>query len=394
MLAGIAYLVRAYGIVATDPNGNSYRSVLSMLFDAVTGHGWFYYVAIASVLLVLIFSANTAFADFPRVCRVIAEDRFLPISLATRGRRLVYSQGILVLAVLTGALLIGFGGVTDRLIPLYAVGAFLAFTLSQSGMLFHWKRKGGAGAGWKMFVNGLGALATGATTVIVILSKFTEGAWITVITIPGILALMCSVRRHYTRIAGELATNTPLDLTSNSRPIVIVPLQRWSKVAKDAVCVALAISDDVRAVFVFAEDVPEDLRNEWDRMVVEPAKAAGVKPPELAVLTSPYRFVVNPIVDYVLQVARENPMKRVIAMVPELVEDRWYNYFLHSQRSTVLKGILLLKGNNRICVLNVPWYLGVNERASQGLARCRRRTSSTVVRKRSRSVGMETGLFR
>lgn len=365
MLAGIAYLTQVYRIAATDPNGANYRSVLSMLFDALTGHGWFYYVAIASVLLVLIFSANTAFADFPRVCRVIAEDRFLPISFATRGRRLVYSQGILVLAVLTGALLIGFGGVTDRLIPLYAVGAFLAFTLSQAGMLFHWKRKGGPGAGWKMFVNGSGAVATGATTVVVILSKFTEGAWITVITIPTILAVMYTVHRHYDRIARELTTDTPLDLTGNSHPIVIVPLQRWSKIAKDALCAGIAISDDVRGVFVFAEDAPEGLCEQWNHMVVEPAKAAGVKPPELVTLDSPYRFVVNPIVEYVLQVARENPKKRVIAMVPELVEDRWHNYFLHSQRSTVLKGILLVKGNNRISVLNVPWYLGENEKARE-----------------------------
>ncbi len=358
MLAGIAYLVHAYKIVATDPNGNGYRSVLSMLFDAVTGHGWFYYLAISSVLLVLIFSANTAFADFPRVCRVVAEDRFLPLSFANRGRRLVYSQGIMVLALLTAALLIIFGGVTDRLIPLYAVGAFLAFTLSQAGMLFHWKKKGGKRAGAKMFVNGLGAVATGATTVLVILSKFMEGAWITVITIPSILIVMYGVRKHYDRIFAELDTTTPLDLTGNTQPIIVLPLQRWSKVAKHAICAALAISDDVRGVFVIAEESEsQDLRHSWEQNVIEPAKAAGTAAPELVVLESPYRFVVTPIVDYVLELSDKNPKKRVIAMVPELVENRWYNYFLHSQRATVLKGMLLVKGNNRISVLNVPWYI-------------------------------------
>jgi hypothetical protein len=309
------------------------------------------------VLLVLIFSANTAFADFPRVCRVIAEDRFLPISFANRGRRLVYSQGIMVLAVLTGTLLIVFGGVTDRLIPLYAVGAFLAFTLSQTGMLFHWKAKRGPRARRKMFVNGLGAIATGATTVVVIISKFAEGAWITVVTIPAILMLMYGVRKHYQRVGRELETSTPLDLTDNSQPLVVVPLQQWSKVAKTALCAALAISKDVRGVFVVEEEKSEELRDTWNHKVVEPAVAAGAPAPQLVVLQSPYRFVVNPIVDYVIKVSQENPKRRVIAMVPELVENRWYNYFLHSQRATLLKTLLLMKGNDRISVLNVPWYL-------------------------------------
>ena len=357
MLAGIAYLVRAYKIVATDPNSDQYRSILSMLFDAVTGHGWFYYLAIASVLLVLIFSANTAFADFPRVCRVIAEDRFLPISFANRGRRLVYSQGILVLAALTGTLLVVFGGVTDRLIPLYAVGAFLAFTLSQAGMLFHWKRKGGPGAQRKMFINGLGAFATGVTVMVVIVSKFVEGAWITVVTIPALLALMYGVRSHYRRIWTELDSPTPLDLKGNLAPIVVVPLQQWSKVAKHALCAALAISDEVRGVFVVEEDKSDKLCETWNHFVVNPARQSGSAVPELVVLQSPYRFVVNPIVDYVLATSKQNPKRRVIAMVPELVEQRWYNYFLHSQRATLLKTLLLVKGNDRISVLNVPYYL-------------------------------------
>nr|MDQ2712783.1 APC family permease [Acidobacteriota bacterium] len=170
MLGGIAFLVRSYSIVATDPGGDHYQSILSVLLLAVAGRGWFYFVAIGSILLVLIFSANTAFADFPRVCRVIAEDRFLPLSFANRGRRLVYSEGILVLAFVTAALLTIFGGVTDRLIPLYAVGAFLAFTLSQAGMVAHWRREGGPRARSNMFINGLGALATGGTVVVVVVA--------------------------------------------------------------------------------------------------------------------------------------------------------------------------------------------------------------------------------
>ena len=203
MLAGIAYLVKAYGIVATDPSGNNYQSILSMLLGAVTGRGWFYYVAIASILMVLVLSANTAFADFPRVCRFIAEDRYLPNSFSNRGRRLVYSEGIVVMAVITGILLTVFGGITDRLIPLFAVGAFLAFTMSQAGMVAHWRREGGPHAKRYMGINAVGALATGTTVVIVIVAKFKEGAWITLIAIPALVLLMYRVHRHYERVNRE-----------------------------------------------------------------------------------------------------------------------------------------------------------------------------------------------
>jgi hypothetical protein len=253
--------------------------------------------------------------------------------------------------------LIAFGGVTDRLIPLYAVGAFLAFTLSQAGMLFHWRRAGGPGANRKMFINGLGAIATGITVIVVILSKFSEGAWITVVTIPALLALMYGVRRHYSRVWTELDSPTPLDLAGNTQPIVVVPLQQWSKLAKHAICAAIAISDEVKGVFVVEEDKSEQLCDTWNHYVVEPARKSGATVPQLVVLESPYRFVVNPIVDYVLQLSKDNPKKRVIAMVPEVIENRWYNYFLHSQRATLLKTLLLVKGNDRISVLNVPYYL-------------------------------------
>ena len=166
LLAGIALLCRAYGIAATAPGGPGYESVLSMLTRAVMGHGWFYYLTIASVLLVLALSANTAFADFPRLTRAIALDNYMPHVFLLRGRRLLYSWGIYVLVALTALLLIVFGGVTDRLIPLFAIGAFLAFTLSQAGMVMHWKRKGGYPL--RMLVNGLGAVATGITVIVVL----------------------------------------------------------------------------------------------------------------------------------------------------------------------------------------------------------------------------------
>ncbi len=356
MLAGIAFLVHQYKIVATDPNGNNYQSVLSMLFGAVAGRGWFYHIAIFSVLLVLIFSANTAFADFPRVCRVIAEDQFLPLSFATRGRRLVYSQGIWVLAIVTGILLTVFGGVTDRLIPLFAVGAFLAFTLSQLGMVAHWRRERGRGARRSIFVNGLGATATGITTLVVVIAKFAEGAWIIVFAIPAILALMYGVRRHYDNILLEIASPTPLDLQGLAEPIVVIPVQQWSKIGKHALCAGLAITTKIKVLHVCEEDKPDEFCDKWTEYVVQPAEASHLSPPEIVLLNSPYRFVVTPIVEYVLKLATDNPGRRIVTIVPELVEKRWYNFLLHSQRAALLKATLLLNGTDQISVLNIPWY--------------------------------------
>ncbi len=184
LLAGISFLVKVYGIAATDPGKAGYQSVLSMLVAAVFGKGVFYYVTIASILVVLSLSANTAFADFPRLCRAIARNNYLPHAFAYRGRRLVYTYGIVVLAVFCGSLLILFGGVTDRLIPLYAVGAFMAFTLSQAGMVMHWYKHRVPNWVKSAAVNGFGAFVTGITVIVVLLAKFRQGAWITIIFIP------------------------------------------------------------------------------------------------------------------------------------------------------------------------------------------------------------------
>jgi amino acid transporter len=356
MLAGIAYLVKAYKIVATDPNSNNYQGVLSMLFAAVSGHGWLYYIAISSALLILIFSANTAFADFPRVCRFIAEDFYLPMSFANRGRRLVYSEGILVLSVITAALLIGFGGVTDRLIPLFAVGAFLAFTMSQAGMVAHWRREGGPGARRSMAINAIGAFATGLTVLIVIVAKFSQGAWITVIAIPSFLALMFGVNRHYRKVWNEIETKTPLNLDPQPAPLLVVPMTGWNRVSKDALRFAMALSSDIKVLHIAEEDKP-GFAKLWPECVADPAEQTGLPVPELVVLKSPYRFVVTPIVDYILKLAKDNPGRRVVTVIPELMERRWYYYFLHTQRATLLKTRLLREGNDRISVMNMPWYM-------------------------------------
>jgi amino acid transporter len=356
MLAGIAFLSHAYHIGAT-PAGPGYQSVLSQVVAAVAGRRIFYYVTIASILLVLAFSANTAFADFPRLCRLVADDGYLPYPFVQRGRRLVYSQGIYALAILCGILLIIFGGVTDHLIPLFAIGAFMAFTLSQAGMVAHWRRRRGRKARRSMLINGVGALATTATVGVVTVSKFTEGAWITILLIPAIITLMTAIHRHYDRVYAEIAEPDPLDLTALKNPIVVVPILAWNKVSEKAMRFALTLSLDVEVVHVQTEGVPDEIRKEWSRLVEDPVEKRGLPLPKLKVIHSPFRFVVNPIVDYVLDLEKKCPDRQIAVIVPELVEHHWYQFVLHNQRPKWLKALLLLKGNQRIVLITVPWYL-------------------------------------
>jgi amino acid transporter len=356
LLAGIAWLVSVYQIGATDPGAPGYQSIISMLVAAVLGKGIFYYVTIGSILLVLALSANTAFADFPRLCRIIALDRYLPNSFSLRGRRLVYSEGIYVLAGLAGALLILFGGITDRLIPLFAVGAFLAFTLSQAGMVFHWRRQGGPGSVQSMLVNGLGAFVTAITVAVVLVAKFVEGAWITVLLIPLILLGMLMIRRHYDHVVEAIASPSPLVLKDFRPALVVVPIQRWTIVAKKAVSFALTISPEVIGLQIGCEDT-DDLKADWAKYVEQPVMEIGLAIPKLVVLSSPYRYVLMPIVDYVLDLHQKDPTRQIAVVIPELVERHWYYYLLHNQRAAALKALLYVKGNQQIAVVNVPWYL-------------------------------------
>jgi amino acid transporter len=357
MLGGIAYLVKAYNIAATDPGAAGYQSVLSMVVAAVAGKGLFYYVAIGSVLAVLSLSANTAFADFPRLCRAIAMSGYLPDSFVLRGRRLVYTRGIYVLAIFSAFLLILFRGVTNRLIPLYAVGAFLAFTLSQAGMVAHWRRVRGPGFRRFMLVNGLGAIATGITVIVVLVAKFVEGAWITALLIPALVIFMSSVKKYFNRVDKEICHTGPIDLTDPRPPLVVLPVQNWSQVSQKALRVALTLSDDIHAVHVCVEGEKSDIHERWVEYVENPAKVAGFPVAKLVMLTSQYRLVLTPIVDYVQRLQHENPERRVAVVIPELVETHWYHFFLQNQRAEILKAILLLKGNPRIVIVNVPWYL-------------------------------------
>jgi amino acid transporter len=358
LLAGIAYLSNLYQIGATPPGQPGYESVLSQIIAAVAGKGAFYFVSIASILVVLCLSANTAFADFPRLCQIVAVDRSLPSSFASRGRRLVFSQGIYVLTFLAGALLIIFGGITDRLIPLFAVGAFLAFTLSQAGMVMHWKRHPGRGSVHSMFINGLGATATFITVGIVLIAKFVEGAWIIFVLIPALVFMMKGISRQYRRMRGELKSEEPMDFTSIKPPLVVLPVAGWDKAAKKAMGVAFELSHEIKVVHIQLDPHDgKDLEDRWQEFVVKPALHAKVPPPQLELRPSPYRRVLSPIIEIALREAKQNPNRQVAVVIPELVEKRWYNYVLHNQRAAALKAMLYFLGNKNIIVINVPWYV-------------------------------------
>jgi amino acid transporter len=357
LLLGIATLCRAYGIGATDPSSPHYQSVLSLLTAAVMGRGWFYYLTIASILLVLAFSANTAFADFPRLTRAIAQHDGLPHVFTFRGRRLLFSWGIYVLVALTAGLLILFRGVTDRLIPLYAIGAFLAFTLSQAGMVVHWIRKGGRRSMLRILVNGIGAIATGVTLVVVLVTKFVSGAWVTALLIPLLILLMIAVRRHYRRVSAQTVLKRPMALQQLTEPVVFLPLDCWNRMSEKAILFALTISKDIYALHVSTGEEDDSIEQVWNEMVVAPARAAGLPEPKLLKVESPYRLVLTPLVDRILDEGKKLDNRNIAVLIPELVVRHWWENLLHNQRANLLKLMLLVRGNRNIMVVNIPWYL-------------------------------------
>jgi amino acid transporter len=357
LLAGIAYLAHAYGITATDPGSPAYQSVLSLLLAAVAGKGVFYYVSIVSIVMVLCLSANTSFADFPRLCRIVAEDSYLPHAFVNRGRRLVYSYGICALGAMAALLLIIFNGVTDNLIPLFAVGAFLAFTLSQGGMVAHWSRSPEPGARSSLIINGLGTLATAVTTAIVVVAKFSQGAWIVVVLVPTLIALMLAVHEHYLDLEHKTEADTEFEPEQTQPPLVVVPIDRWNRISRRAMRFAVTLSDDIEALHIECDEHTNGLRHDWHKFVQEPARKANRPVPELVVLQSPYRFIIKPLVDRVLELEQRHPDRMIAVLLPELIERHWLHYLLHNQRPEMIAARLMLRGKQRIMIVNVPWRL-------------------------------------
>jgi amino acid transporter len=371
LLGGITYLAGSYGIAAMDQTKSGYQSVLSQLAGAVIGHGAFYYISLASVLCVLCLSANTSFVDFPRVCRLVAEDDFLPRPFAIVGRRLVFSVGILYLAATAGLLLAVFGGITDRLIPLFAIGAFLTFTMSQLGMVVHWYREirstQAAAARHRyrahLAINAIGATATSVALLIIVVAKFSEGAWITLLAIPATMVVLRMIKKYYVRLDAQLRDRKRLDLRGREPPLVLVATAGWNKLTDRALQFALGISPDVLAVHFTelggpeAEDEERTLHQCWVCDVEEPAKRAGLRPPKLVRVKAPFRRMTGPLLQLIAEIRRKHPHRLIAVLLPEVVKEHWWQYLLHNHRIHRLQGALLRYAGSRIVVMIIPWHL-------------------------------------
>jgi amino acid transporter len=355
-LVGVAVLCRAYHVIATPPGQPGYQSILSQLAHVVFGRGVLYGVCMASIFAVLALSANTSFAGFPRVARLLARDRFLPVQYERRGRRLVFSHGILVLGLLSGLLLVAFRGVTDRLIPLFAIGALLAFTMAQAGMVVHWHKHGVHGP--RLWTNAVGAVTTGITVLLVLASKFVEGAWMSVVIVLALIALFSRVRRHLDVIDLATRTSASLEIGPPRPPLAVVPIRRWDLLSLKALRFAVGFASEVVAVQVLTDDgVETGLSERWPQLVEAPARRIGVAPPRLVVLRSEYRQLFAPLLRFVSQLVETHADRQIAVIVPELVEPRWYHTFLHRHASEVLRALLLYRGGPQIVVVSAPWYL-------------------------------------
>jgi amino acid transporter len=358
MLFGTAWLAKHYQIMAMEPTDPHYQSLLSLIVMAVFGRGLFFHFTMWSIFLALTLSANTAFADFPRVTRAVAMNDYLPHVFILRGRRLLFSHGIYALTALTAIILILFSGNIDSIISLYAIGAFLAFTLSQSGMVVHWKKQGPEHKGrtWHMFVNGTGAVATGITTMIVLAAKFTSGAWFVALLIPILILLMVAVKQHYVRVKDVVKVG-PLNLSNLLEPLVVIPMARWDRMTEKAMRFAVLLSTEIKVLNVDCDEGGESLCGTWDEMVLKPIREKGLPEPELITLKSNFRVVIAPLMEYILELEQQNPDRKITVLLPELVVNHWWENLLHNQRVQLLKLLLLLRGKQRIIVVDIPWYL-------------------------------------
>ncbi|HLE13320.1 MAG TPA: APC family permease [Anaerolineales bacterium] len=349
LFLGSIGLTHFLGIVARPQ-----ETILSALARSILGTGPAYFLVQIATLLILTVAANTSFAGFPRVAAILAQDRFLPHQFKALGERLVFANGIASLAIVTGLLIVIFRADSHLLIPLFAVGAFLAFTLSQSGMVIHWWRERGRNWQLKTFLNGLGALATAITLLVVGVSKFLDGAWITILLIPLIVMVLLKIRSHYAEVAHELSvTGLPLPLRPGQMPRIVVPISGVHRGVISAMAYAQSISNDVTAVFVeLNPGEADEIRRKWKRWWPDIP---------LVVVASPYRSLVRPLLDFLDQTDLEHDDGQLATvLLPEFVPVRWWHSLLHNQTAWMLKTALLYQRRRvgfQRAIIDVPFHL-------------------------------------
>jgi hypothetical protein len=342
LFMGTTLLAHAYHIAP-----NEQETLVSQLARQVFGGRGIPYLAVQSATtLILILAANTAYADFPRLASIMARDRFLPRQFMNQGDRLAFSNGIVVLSVLAALLMVVFGGDTHALIPLYMIGVFVSFSLSQAGMFLKWRREGQPGWIAHAAMNGLGAVLTSVVLVVVAVTKFAEGAWIIMAVTALLVLLFRSTRRHYEQVAAQL-TLEAYRPDPESHNTVILPISGVHRAVVKALRYARSLSPDVRAVYVETDPrQTQQIEADWQQW------GHGIP---LVVLRSPYRSLLRPLLDYVVEADDARPDNFVTVVLPEFVPARWWHHLLHNQRALLIKGALLFKPNT--IVTSVPFHL-------------------------------------
>jgi amino acid transporter len=342
MFLGISFLAHQYLVMPTAA-----ESGISQLGRAILGARTIpYYLLQAATTLILVLAANTAFADFPRLASIVSRDGYLPRQFMNQGDRLAFSNGIIVLSVFAAVLIIGFRGDTQSLLPLYMIGVFISFTLSQAGMVIHWRKT--KEPGWKTSaaINGFGAVVTAVVLVIVAVTKTLEGAWIVLLLIPIIVTVFKVTRKHYDHVASQLTLRgySPQRRVHNT---VLMPIGGIHRAVVEALRYSESLSEDVRAIYVDTDPgVTAQMRRDWETW--------GGRA-QLVVLASPYRSLMEPLLDYIEQVETENPDGYVTVILPEFVPAQWWQHLLHNQRALLIKGALLFRPNT--VVTSVPFHL-------------------------------------
>jgi len=344
MFLGLSYLAIQIGVLPAEQ-----ETVISQIGRTVFGIGPVWWLLQIATAVILILAANTSFADFPRLSSILARDRFLPRMFQFRGDRLAFTTGIVTLAILSSGLLVIFNGSVDQLIPLYAVGVFTSFTLSQAGMVRHWRKLRDRGWQRSLMINGLGAVATGIVSVVIAVTKFGDGAWLVVLLIPLLIGMFYAIHKHYNHLDGARRAETPL-LPEEVIVRVVVPIAELNVPARQALAYARAVApDDHHVVAVHITDdmaAADNLRRQWEEW--EP----GV---ELIIVESPFRSLTGPLLAYIDALKDSQPRDTITVIIPELVASHWWEALLHNQTALRLKGSLLFHPG--IVVTNVPYHV-------------------------------------
>jgi amino acid transporter len=347
LFMGITLLAHACRVIPSET-----ETVVSQVARSVFGgRGTMYFAVQAATMLILVLAANTAYADFPRLASIVARDRFLPRQFMSQGDRLAFSNGILILSGLAALLLAVFDGDTHALIPLYMIGVFISFTLSQAGMVVHWHRQRRPGWLASAATNAVGAAATFVVLCVVAVTKAVEGAWVIMLMIPVLIALFNVTHRHYEEVAASLSLRgwQPDPEGGN---VVIVPMGGLQKAVVKALRYATRLSSDVRAVYVDVDPAAAaDVKRNW---------SAWGQGAELVVLDSPYRSLLEPLLEYIEQVEAADPAGYITVILPEFVPRRLWQNVLHNQHALLIKAALLFRRN--VVVTSVPFHIGDESR--------------------------------